>query len=117
MIDQGDRRRGVWLCGAGRAEVRVGAILRPRCGIASAHRTFGPTFGELRTGSNASPPSLPGCRFGGNDIHEVAGPRGVVGRDWGSAAAVTLRRLRPTSASVRDAASAAMAACLSEPTR
>jgi hypothetical protein len=32
-------------------------------------------------------------------------------------AALTLRRLRPTSASVRDAASAAMAACLSGPTR
>ena len=31
-------------------------------------------------------------------------------------AAITLRRLRPTSASVRDAASAAMAACLSGPT-
>jgi hypothetical protein len=33
------------------------------------------------------------------------------------AAAVILRRLRPTSASVRDAAAVAMAACLSGPTR
>ncbi len=52
--------------------------------------------------------------------HRASLSDGSLGDQCNSAApgaAVSLRRHRPTSASVRDAASAAMAACLSGPTR
>jgi len=74
LRDGSDRHRGRdVLRGRGRAEVRVGAILRPRCGIASAHRTFGPPLGNSGQDRTPAPRASPDVVSGGTTFTKLPG--------------------------------------------